>query len=164
MKACYNLSDMDSVEIIEKPKQSKRSSAAFVSINGGTCEKCGAENIIITGDTGAAAGPFRGSSSWFPSGGILRPNHLTEKPMSDFSAQADVYRLEAKSPAKDRVIPQQKPVHSGTIAQCVKWVMDKRHDYPETYSMTVPLEAGFIGRTLGYREIEAMSKRPDFPQ
>jgi hypothetical protein len=84
--------------------------------------------------------------------------------MSDFSAKADVYRQEMKSPAQDRVIPQTKPVHSGTIAQCVKWVMDKRHDYPETYSMTVPLEAGFIERTLGYRDIEAIAKRPDFPK
>jgi len=83
--------------------------------------------------------------------------------MSNFNAKADVYRQEMKSPARDGVIPQRKPVHSGTIVQCVKWIMDKRHDYPETYSMTVPLESGFQKCELDYRDIEAISKRSDFP-
>ena len=61
----------------------------------------------------------------------------------------------------DLYYPQ--PVHSGTVAECMKWVMAKR-DYQATYFMTVPLEAGFIKKELGYPDIEAITQRPDFPK
>jgi hypothetical protein len=84
--------------------------------------------------------------------------------MSDFNAKADVYRTEFRDVGGHRPLPSFKPIHSGTIAECVRWVMAKRHDYPQTYSMRVPLEAGFITNELHYQDIEAISQRPDFPK
>jgi hypothetical protein len=83
--------------------------------------------------------------------------------MSDFSAQADVYNHVVKPARGYQPLLPPQPVHSGTVAECIKWVMAKR-DYHETYFMTVPLEAGFIKKELGYPDIEAISQRPDFPK
>jgi hypothetical protein len=85
-----------------------------------------------------------------------------ETKMSDFNAGAKIYRVEFKSAARDRTIP--KPVRSGTVAESVRWVMAKRPDDRKTYFMTVPLEAGFMKSELDYRDIEAISQRPDFPE
>ena len=84
--------------------------------------------------------------------------------MSDFSAKADVYRAVMKAPTGHRFMPPAAPIHSGTIAECISWVMTKHDGYPDTYSMRVPLEAGFQTNELHYRDIEAISKRPDFPR
>jgi hypothetical protein len=83
--------------------------------------------------------------------------------MSDFSARAEVYRAVMKAPTGHRFMPLATPVHSGTVAECISWVIRKHDGYPETYSMRVPLEAGFQTNELHYRDIEAISKRPDFP-
>jgi hypothetical protein len=42
--------------------------------------------------------------------------------------------------------------------------MDSRRDYPETYLILVPLEAGFIKQEHHYQEIKAIYESPDFPQ
>jgi hypothetical protein len=84
--------------------------------------------------------------------------------MSDFNAKADVYRTVMKAPAGHRFMPPPAPIHSGTIAECISWVMTKHDGYPETYSMRVPLEAGFQTNVLHYRDIEAISKLADFPR
>ena len=83
--------------------------------------------------------------------------------MPDYNATAQVYRHEAKGGRHQYIAPPQ-PIRSGPVAECMKWVVAKGNDYPETYFMTVPLEAGFIKSELTYRDIEAISKRPDFPQ
>jgi hypothetical protein len=89
---------------------------------------------------------------------------LMETKMSDFKARAKIYRVEAKSAARDRTIPPPKPIRSATVAEGVKWIMAKRPDDRKTYFLTVPLEAGFIKSELDYRDIEAISQRPDFPE
>lgn len=84
--------------------------------------------------------------------------------MSDFSAKAGVYRAVMKAPTGHPFMPPAGPIHSGTIAECISWVMTKHDGYPDTYSMRVPLEAGFQTNELHYRDIEVISKRPDFPR
>jgi len=83
--------------------------------------------------------------------------------MSDFNAHADVYCHVVKPTTGHQPMLPPKPVHSGTVAECIKWVMAKR-EYQETYFMTVPLEAGFIKNELGYFDINTISHRPDFPK
>jgi hypothetical protein len=84
--------------------------------------------------------------------------------MPDFNAKADVYVVSMREPLRWRSMPQRLPVHSGTITECVTYVLTKHDGYPETYSMRIPLEAGFQTNELGYREIEALSKWADFPR
>jgi hypothetical protein len=50
-----------------------------------------------------------------------------------------------------------KPVYTGTVKQCVQWMMTKENEYPETYSMTVPLEAGFQKRELRFDEVKNLA-------
>jgi len=83
--------------------------------------------------------------------------------MPNYNAQAHVYCHGGVNVEKFQRIPRAKPIHSGTIAECVKWVMKNHQGYPDIYSMTIPLDAGFQTNELYYREIEALSKRPDFP-
>lgn len=84
--------------------------------------------------------------------------------MPDFSAKAEVYKAVMKAPTGYRVMPAPAPIHSASVADCISWVMTKHDGYPETYSMRVPLEAGFQTNELHYRDIEEISKRPDFPR
>jgi hypothetical protein len=84
--------------------------------------------------------------------------------MPNFSAQAEVYKAVMKLPTGYRFMPASAPIHSGSVAECVSWIMTKHDGYPATYSMRVPLEAGFQTNELHYRDIEAISKRSDFPQ
>jgi len=42
--------------------------------------------------------------------------------------------------------------------------MKHHQGYPALYSIVVPLEAGFGTNELHYRDIETISKRPDFPR
>jgi hypothetical protein len=82
--------------------------------------------------------------------------------MSNFNALANVYVERVGQPGGHRPLLTSQVVHSGTVAECVKWIMSR--DYPETYFMTVRLEAGFFNKdVLRYREIEALFERPDFP-
>ena len=83
--------------------------------------------------------------------------------MSDFEAKASIYRVEFKSAGWHRPISPAKPIRSGTVAECVRWVMAKRPDDRKTYFMTVPPEAGFKNE-LRCPDIEAISQRPDFPK
>jgi hypothetical protein len=84
--------------------------------------------------------------------------------MSDFNAKADVYRTMMTPASGHRFVPPPHPIHSGTVAECISWIMTKHDGYPETYRMTVPLEAGFGETVFHYREIEAISGRHDFPK
>jgi len=84
--------------------------------------------------------------------------------MSDFNAKAEVYRAVMKEPTGYRFMPAPTPIHSASVPECISWVMTKHDGYPETYSIRVPLEAGFQTNELHYRDIEAISKRSDFPQ
>jgi hypothetical protein len=82
--------------------------------------------------------------------------------MPDFNASAEVYRVAMEHPTRRPNLPR-KPVHRGGVAECIRWTLTKHDGYPETYSMRVPLEAGFATDMLNYRDIEAISERPDFP-
>ena len=83
--------------------------------------------------------------------------------MSDYNAPAQVYSVGLPTPGLHQpMIPT--PVYIGTVAECVRLVIAKKHDYPETYYITVPLEAGFIKDKLDYQDIKAISNRSDFPK
>jgi hypothetical protein len=84
--------------------------------------------------------------------------------MPNFNARADVYCHCGTNVAKFQPLPQPKPVHSGTITKCIRWIMKHHQGYPALYSIVVPLEAGFGTNELHYRDIETISKRPDFPR
>jgi hypothetical protein len=84
--------------------------------------------------------------------------------MPNFNATAEVYCHGVINVGKFQPIPQRKSIHSGTIDQCVRWVMKNHQGYPALYRMEVPLEAGLQKTELHYDEIEALSKRPDFPK
>jgi hypothetical protein len=84
--------------------------------------------------------------------------------MPDFNAKADVYVAMMEEPRHWQPTQQRQPVHSGTITECVRYVLTKNDGYPETYMMRVPLEAGFQTKELHYRDIETISKRSDFPR
>jgi hypothetical protein len=83
--------------------------------------------------------------------------------MPNFNAQAEVYKAVMREPSGHRFISAPTPIHTGSIAECVRYVVTKHDGYPATYTMRVPLEAGFQTNTLHYRDIEEISKRPDFP-
>jgi hypothetical protein len=84
--------------------------------------------------------------------------------MSDFNARADVYITKVNSAGGYRPLLPPKPIRSGTITDTVKWIMAKDELDRQMYFMTVPLEAGFIKSELSYQDIEAISRRPDFPK
>lgn len=84
--------------------------------------------------------------------------------MPNFNAQADVYCAVGPSVPKYHPIPRPRPVYSGTIVECRKWVMKNHQGYPALYSMVVPLEAGLQTKELRYDEIEVLSRYPDFPR
>jgi hypothetical protein len=83
--------------------------------------------------------------------------------MSDFSAHAEVYRMAARRPTGIHKILASPPVHVGTAVECFKYVLTEHDGYPDTYSVRVPLEAGFGTNELHYRDIQAISQRRDFP-
>lgn len=84
--------------------------------------------------------------------------------MPNFSAQAEVYKAVMKEPSGHRFMPAPTPIHTGSVAECVRYVVTTHDGYPTTYTMRVPLEAGFQTNTLHYRDIEAISTLPDFPR
>jgi len=83
--------------------------------------------------------------------------------MPNFSAHADVYCHGGINVGKFQPIPAPKPVHSGTITECVTWVMKHHQGYPDLYSMVIPLEAGFQTNELHYPDIAAIAEQC-FPQ
>ena len=84
--------------------------------------------------------------------------------MPNFNAQADVYFHGGRHTPKFQPILPPKTIHTATIADSVKWIMKNHHGYPDLYSLVIPLEAGFQTTELHYRDIEVLSKRPDFPR
>jgi hypothetical protein len=85
--------------------------------------------------------------------------------MSNFNARADLHRTEMR-PIKfgQKIVPSPRYLRSDSVTDCVNAVMAKREPDRVLYSMTVPLEAGFGKDTLDYWDIQAISKRPDFPK
>jgi hypothetical protein len=84
--------------------------------------------------------------------------------MADFNALAELHRLEMSPLDQTKSLSGPRMVHTGTVAECVRKVMAKRDPDRAPYSMTVKLEAGFGGPSLGYLEIEDISHRADFPK
>lgn len=83
--------------------------------------------------------------------------------MSDFNVHAEVYRAAVRYSTGHHKILASPPIHVGTAIECFRYVLTKHDGYPQTYSVRVPLEAGFGTDELSYSEIEAISKHPDFP-
>ncbi len=84
--------------------------------------------------------------------------------MPDFNVKADVYVAMVKEPRRWQSMPERRPIHSGTLAESIRWTLANHDGYPETYSIEVPLEAGFQTKVLHYRDIQAIAERPDFPR
>lgn len=82
--------------------------------------------------------------------------------MSDFNAKADLHRVEMTASKPGTKIASPRLIHSGTVVECIQKVMAKREPDRVLYSMTVPLEAGFVKAVLNYRDIETISQRSDF--
>jgi hypothetical protein len=70
--------------------------------------------------------------------------------MPDFNAPAQVFCVEFRTPTVQEYYP--KPVYCGTVAKCGRWMISKKNEYPETYYMTVPLEAGFQKTELRFND------------
>lgn len=70
--------------------------------------------------------------------------------MPDFNVKADVYVAIMKEPRRRQSMPQRQPIHSGTVAESIRWTLANHDGYPETYTIEVALEAGFATRVLHY--------------
>ena len=84
--------------------------------------------------------------------------------MPDFNANANVYVMIMKDPIYRQLRPARQPIHSGTVAECINWTLANHDGYPETYSVEVPLGAGFEKNELCFREIEDLARHPEFPK
>ena len=84
--------------------------------------------------------------------------------MPDFNANADLHRCEMTDREEGKKLTGPRFLETAPVYKCVNRVMDKREADGILYSMTVPLEAGFGKTELQYHDIEAISKRPDFPR
>ena len=82
--------------------------------------------------------------------------------MPDFNVEADVYVAMRKDPRRRQTMPERRPIHSGTLANSIRWILANHDGYPGTYTIEVPLEAGFQTKVLHYRDIQAIAERPDF--
>jgi hypothetical protein len=84
--------------------------------------------------------------------------------MPNYDAIADLHRLEMR-PMRvgQKITPGPRYLRSLPMKDCVKQVMSKRPPDAHTYSITVPLEAGFGKDVLNYWDIEAIARQPDFP-
>jgi hypothetical protein len=84
--------------------------------------------------------------------------------MPNYGAIADLHRYEMR-PMRfgAKISPGPRYLRSLSMKDCVKQVMSKRPSDAHTYSIIVPLEAGFGKDILNYWDIEAISQRPDFP-
>lgn len=85
--------------------------------------------------------------------------------MPNYDATADLHMYQM-NPIRfgQKLKPGPLYLRSAKFVQCVNEVMSKREPDAQLYSITVPLEAGFGKDTLYYRDIEAISQRPDFPR
>ena len=82
--------------------------------------------------------------------------------MPNFDVEAEVYKMVMRDPGFPQKLPH-SPIRVGPLAETIQWVLKNHDDYPQSYKLRVPLEAGFQTTELHYSEIEAISKRPDFP-
>jgi hypothetical protein len=81
----------------------------------------------------------------------------------NFNAEGKVYRRQAQ-PITGHARPD-PVVHTGTIAECVRWVMAQSNDNDrKTCYMPVPRQAGFKKDELRYPDIEAFYRGADFPK
>jgi hypothetical protein len=87
-----------------------------------------------------------------------------ETTMSDFNAPAEVHDVGRMTIGLHKPMTPPPPIYKGTVVECVRWIIAKKHDYPETHILRVPLEAGFIKQEHSYKEVEAIYRRPDFPK
>ena len=85
--------------------------------------------------------------------------------MPHFSAKAELYRTEVRlTRFGQKNSPGPRYPRPGPFLELVKTVMAEREPDRLIYSITVPLEAGFGKTELYYNDIEAISKRSDFPR
>lgn len=84
--------------------------------------------------------------------------------MPNFNVSAEVYRVAVRYRGGHHPIHAEHPIHIGTASECLAYVLTKHDGYPKTYSVRVPLEAGFGKDELSYDDIEAIAQRPDFPR
>ena len=84
--------------------------------------------------------------------------------MPNYDTIAELHRLEMR-PLRlgQKNSPGPRYRRRLPMKECVNQVMSKRPPDAHTYSITVPLEAGFGKDVLNYWDIEAISQRPDFP-
>jgi hypothetical protein len=75
-----------------------------------------------------------------------------ETTMPDLNAPAQVFCVEMRTPSNQKYVAE--PIYTGTVLECGRWMMSKEKDYPETYYMTVPLEAEFQKTQLGFNEVK----------
>ena len=85
--------------------------------------------------------------------------------MPNFNASADLHVMQM-NPIRFGQKLKAGPLYLETlpITECIERVMKKRVPDAHLYSITVPLEAGFGKDVLYYSDIEAISKRPDYPR
>jgi hypothetical protein len=85
--------------------------------------------------------------------------------MPDFNANADVYVARVRQRITGMPLPiQPRPDHSGNVAECITWMIENNDGYPGSYTVEVPLEAGFGKSVLTFQEIEELSRHPNFPK
>ena len=77
-----------------------------------------------------------------------------ETTLPNLNAPASVYRTEMRSPSLTRYVP--RPVFSGTVAQCSRWMRARHEGYPDTLHMEVSLDAGFNKTRLWYKDADAL--------
>lgn len=85
--------------------------------------------------------------------------------MPNYEATADLHMYQM-NPVRfgQKLKPGPLYLRSDNIVTCISHVMSKREPDAHLYSITLPLEAGFGKDTLYFRDIQAISKRPDFPR
>ena len=85
--------------------------------------------------------------------------------MPNFNATADLHQTVMRTPIPGaKIDPRPRWLESGKVSDLMNKVMAKRDGDRPIYSITVPLEAGFGKEVLSFRDIEAISKTPDFPR
>lgn len=84
--------------------------------------------------------------------------------MPNYDATVDLHRLEVR-PVRfgGKNSPGPRYLCSLPLKEGINYVMSKREPDALTYSITLPIEAGFGKDTLNFWDIRAISKRPDFP-
>jgi hypothetical protein len=84
--------------------------------------------------------------------------------MSDYNAPADLHRHKMSAVRKGKAIPSShRRIHSGPFVECSKMFMATAAPERVLYSITVALKAGFGKNFLEHADIEAITRRADFP-